>query len=199
MFHIKPSENLSRPMNTKRKKSMNLYIVRHAIAVQRGTPGYDDDSQRPLTDAGRKKMKKIVKGLYGLDLGFDAILTSPYVRARDTAKILAKEFEMKDQVAFSDNLIPPGNFEKLIQEIHEKYDVKSLALVGHEPMLSGLISWLTTGNTDMRLTLKKGGVAYLSTDNLYQDGRATLEWLLTPALLVKLLQYIGTRKRTRVS
>ena len=178
---------------------MNLYIVRHAIAVQRGTPGYDDDSQRPLTDAGRKKMKKIVKGLYGLDLGFDAILTSPYVRARDTAKILAKGFEMKNQVAFSDNLIPPGNFEKLIQEIHEKYDVNSLALVGHEPMLSGLISWLTTGNTDMRLTLKKGGVAYLSTDNLYQDGRATLEWLLTPALLVKLLQYIGTRKRTRVS
>ncbi len=165
---------------------MNLYIVRHAIAVQRGTPGYDDDSQRPLTDTGRKKMKKIVKGLRQLDLKLDIILSSPYVRARDTAKILAKEFDMTEDIAFSDNLIPPGNFENLVSEIHEKYDVDNLALVGHEPMLSSLISWLTTGNTDMRLTLKKGGVAYLAADNLYQDGRATLQWLLTPALMVEL-------------
>jgi len=165
---------------------MNLYIVRHAIAVARGTEGYDDDSQRPLTDAGRRKMKKIAKGLYGLGAEFDTILSSPYVRARDTAKILAKELNAKDKVAFSDNLIPPGNFEKLVQEIHEKYDVPNLALVGHEPMLSSLISRLTTGNTDMRLNLKKGGVAYLSTDNLYKEGRATLEWLLTPGLMVEL-------------
>ena len=165
---------------------MNLYIVRHAIAMQRCTPGYEDDSQRPLTDPGRKKMKKIAKRLSGLNLELDTILSSPYVRARDTAKILAKEFGGKDRIALSDNLIPPGNFDKLIQEIHEKYDVSSLALVGHEPMLSSLISWLTTGNTDVRLALKKGGVAYLSSDNLYQDGRATLAWLLTPALVVGL-------------
>ena len=166
---------------------MNLYIVRHAIAVQRGDPNYqDDDSQRPLTDAGRKKMKKIVKGLAQLGTEFDVILSSPYVRARDTAKILAKEFGMKGDLSFSDNLIPPGNFENLINEIHEKYDVNNLALVGHEPMLSTLISWLTTGNTDMKLMLKKGGVAYLTADNLYQDGRATLHWLLTPGMMVEL-------------
>jgi phosphohistidine phosphatase len=165
---------------------MNLYIVRHAIAVQPGTPGYDDDSQRPLTDTGRKKMKKIVKGIHQLDIEFDVILSSPYVRARDTAKILAKEFDGKDKIAFSDNLIPPGNFETLVKEIHEKYNVNNLALVGHEPMLSSLISWLTTGNTDMRVALKKGGIVYLSADNLYQDGHATLQWLLTPALMVEL-------------
>jgi phosphohistidine phosphatase len=165
---------------------MNLYIVRHAIAVDSGTPGYEDDSQRPLTDTGRKKMKRIVKGLCELGVELDAIVTSPYVRARDTAMILAKEFEMKDSVALSDNLIPPGNFENLINEIREKHDVENLALVGHEPMLSSLISWLTTGNTAMKVTLKKGGVAFLSTDNLYEEGRATLQWLLTPALMVEL-------------
>ena len=165
---------------------MNLYIVRHAIAVQCSTPGYDDDSQRPLTDTGRKKMKKIVKGLHQLDLELNVILSSPYVRARDTAKILAKEFDMTEEIAFSDNLIPPGNLENLVSEIHEKYDVDNVALVGHEPMLSSLISWLATGNTDMRVTLKKGGVAYLVADNLYQDGRAALQWLLTPALMVEL-------------
>jgi len=165
---------------------MNLYIVRHAIAVQRGTPGDDDDSQRPLTDDGRKKMKKIVKGLHQLDIQLNTILSSPYVRARDTAKILASEFKLKNQLSFSDNLIPPGNFEALIDEIQNKYDVENIALVGHEPMLSQLISWLTTGNTDMNINFKKGGVCYLSADNLYQGHRATLEWLLTPALMVEL-------------
>ena len=165
---------------------MNLYIVRHAIAVQRGTPDYEDDSQRPLTDKGRKKMRKIVQGLRQFDTPLNTILSSPYVRARDTAKILADEFKLENQLFFSENLVPPGNFEALVDEIHEKYDVENLALVGHEPMLSQLISWLTTGHTDMELNLKKGGVCYLSSDNLYQDHRAALEWLLTPALMVEL-------------
>lgn len=165
---------------------MNLYIVRHATAVQRGTPGYEDDSQRPLTDAGRKRMKRIVNGLSEFGIELDAIVSSPYVRARDTAMILAKEFDMKDKVSLSDSLIPPGNFETLISEIREKYDVENLALVGHEPMLSSLISWLTTGNTAMKIVLRKGGVAFLSTENLYVDGRAALQWLLTPSLMVKL-------------
>ena len=165
---------------------MNLYIVRHAIAVARGTPGYDDDSQRPLTDKGRRKMNKIVQGLRQLGIELDTILSSPYVRARDTAKILANEFNRVDQIHFIDNLIPPGDFKDLIDEIQEKYDVESLALVGHEPMLGELISWLTTGRKDLQIDFKKGGVCYLSADNLYRDHRATLEWLLTPALLVEL-------------
>jgi len=165
---------------------MNLYIVRHAIAMQRGTPGYEDDSQRPLTDPGRKKMKKIAKGLRQLDVELDAVLSSPYVRAHDTARILADEFKLEDQMSLSESLVPPGNFEALIAEIHEQYDVGSLALVGHEPMLSSFISWLTTGNMEARITLKKGGVALLSAENLDKDHQATLEWLLTPALMVEL-------------
>ena len=165
---------------------MNLYIVRHAIAVEHGTPGYEDDSQRPLTDNGRKKMKKISRSLDRLGLQLDVILTSPYVRARDTAKILADRFSMTDKIYFSENLIPPGNFEALVFEIHEKYDLANVALVGHEPMLSSLISWLTTGETEARIMLKKGGVAFLSSDSLFQDGRAALQWLLTPALMVEI-------------
>jgi len=165
---------------------MNLYIVRHAIAVDPGTSGYEDDSQRPLTDKGIRKMNKIVKGLHQLDLKLDKILSSPYVRARDTAKILATEFQRANQLSFSDNLIPPANFEALVAEIHEKYDVDNLALVGHEPMLSQFVSWLTTGDTKMNLILKKGGACCLSADNLYQDHRAELIWLLTPALMVQL-------------
>lgn len=165
---------------------MNLYIVRHAIAVEAGTPGYDDDSQRPLTDDGRKKMKKIVKGLRQFDIKLDKILTSPYVRARDTAEILADGFKLKEEVAFTDNLIPPGNFDQLIDEIVEKHAVASLALVGHEPMLSSFISFLMTGKPDAALMLKKGGVCLLSADDLHRERRATLQWLLTPAIMVEL-------------
>ncbi|MGE5249579.1 MAG: phosphohistidine phosphatase SixA [Bacteroidota bacterium] len=176
-----------RPASQRGTLPMKLYIVRHAIAVDEGTPGYEDDSQRPLTDEGRKKMKRVARGLREFGVEFDQILTSPYVRARDTAQILADEFNLEKRVAFSDRLIPPGDFDGLVDEISEKYDVDSLALVGHEPMLSQLISWLVTGGTEAPVTLKKGGVGCLTVENLRgRDRRATLEWLLTPAALIAL-------------
>ncbi len=61
---------------------MNLYIIRHAIAVDEGTPEYEQDSERPLTDKGKKKMRQISKGLRTLGADFDLILSSPYVRAK---------------------------------------------------------------------------------------------------------------------
>ena len=163
---------------------MQLYILRHGIAEDE-KPG-SKDADRALTAEGKKKLREVLRVAHRAGVAPKLIISSPYVRAKDTASLLANEFEMKDKVALSVNLIPPGNFESLINEIREKYDVDNLALVGHEPMLSSLISWLATGNTDMKVALKKGGFAYLATDNLYQDGRATLNWLLTPALLVNL-------------
>ena len=80
---------------------MNIYIIRHAIAVDEGMPEYEKDSERPLTDKGRKKMRQIAKGLRTLGVEIDLILSSPYVRARETAEILASEFKMKKKVAFS--------------------------------------------------------------------------------------------------
>ena len=165
---------------------MNIYIIRHAIAVDEGTPGYEDDSQRPLTDKGRRKMRQIAKGLRALGVGFDLILSSPYVRARETAEIVADIFKMKKKIAFSENLIPMADTALLIPEVSEKYAVDSIALVGHEPHLSTLIGALTTENTKLDITLKKGGVCYLSTDDLHHEHRATLEWLLTPGILVEI-------------
>lgn len=165
---------------------MNIYIVRHAIAVDEGTSEYEQDSDRPLTDKGRKKMRQIAKGLHTLGVEFDLILSSPYVRARETAEILADVFKMKKKIAFSENLIPMADPELLLPEVIEKYPVDSIALVGHEPHLSTLIAVLTAENTKLDITLKKGGVCYLSADNLHHEHRATLEWLLTPGILVEI-------------
>lgn len=165
---------------------MNIYIVRHAIAVNEGTPGYESDSERPLTDKGRKKMRQIAKGLRNLGVEFDLILTSPYVRAQATAEILGDVFKMKKKVAWSDNLIPLANPELLVGEINEKYPVNSIAVVGHEPYLSTLVGLLTAQNTKIEMTLKKGGVCYLTADDLHHDHRAILEWLLTPGILMEI-------------
>ncbi|MBL8101206.1 MAG: phosphohistidine phosphatase SixA [Anaerolineales bacterium] len=163
---------------------MNLYLIRHAIAEEENPSG--DDSQRALTDKGSKRMRQIAKGLRILGVEFDMILSSPYVRAKETAKILSDVFKMKKQVAFSDNLFPMGDPEKLIAEINEKYSVDSLAIVGHEPCLTGFASFLTARNTPVDMTLKKGGVCRLSADDLRHSRVATLEWLLTPGILVEI-------------
>jgi phosphohistidine phosphatase len=165
---------------------MNLYIIRHAIAVDEGTPEYEDDSLRPLTDKGRKKMRQIAKGLRALGVDFDLILSSPYDRSKETAEILADVFKVKADVAFSDNLVPMGDPDLLIAEMNEKYNASSMALVGHEPFLSALIGLLVSENANIDMTLKKGGVCRLSVDDLHHTRKATLEWLLTPGVLVEI-------------
>jgi phosphohistidine phosphatase len=86
---------------------MNLYVVRHAIAIQRGTPGFEDDSQRSVTDQGRQKMIGITRGLKQLGTELQAVVSSPYVRARETAEILAEGLDFKvGVIEFSDALLP---------------------------------------------------------------------------------------------
>jgi phosphohistidine phosphatase len=163
---------------------MNLYLIRHAIAEEESPSG--EDSQRGLTDKGAKKMRLVAKGLRTLGVEFDLIVSSPYLRAVQTAEILAEVFKMKKNALASENLIPMGDPDMLLAEINEKYTVNSLAIVGHEPYLSALVSLLTAGGSPVEMTFKKGGVCYLSTDDLHHTHKATLEWLLTPGVLVEI-------------
>ena len=132
-------------------------------------------------------MRQIAKGLRKLDVEFDLILSSPYVRARETAEIVADVFKMKKNITFTESLIPLANPELLIGEINETYSVESIAVVGHEPHLSTLIGILVAENAKLDVTLKKGGVCYITADDLHHnDHRATLEWLLTPGILTEI-------------
>ena len=162
---------------------MRIYLIRHSNAVDPGTPGYEDDSQRPLTEKGRDKMNKIASALKKLNVKPDLIVSSPYVRARQTAEILAKVMKYKRNICFSDALIPMGDTDEMIGEINEKYDVDELVLVSHEPFISSLIGSLTTGNPDIAISVKNGGICCLSADDLHMERRAVLEWLLTPKIL----------------
>jgi phosphohistidine phosphatase len=166
---------------------MDLYLLRHAIAVERGTPGYRRDRDRPLTPEGEKKMRRIARGLQALELSFDVILSSPFVRARQTAEIVAKLFQTEDRLVFTDALAVGGDHQALIRELQDRYSkAGDVLLVGHEPSLSILISTLLGGGASLSIMLKKGGACKLSVDSLAYGRCATLEWLLAPNQLTRI-------------
>ena len=166
---------------------MKLYILRHAIAEERDESVYPDDSQRPLTAKGKKKMVIIAENMKAMGIKIDLILTSPYVRAHETARIMVRAFGLeKSRMVLNDNLAPSGFAKDLIAEVNEKYQAEHLMLVGHEPYLSELISMLIAGDPSLSIVVKKGGLCCLSIENLVYDKCAALEWLWVPAQFAKM-------------
>ena len=163
---------------------MNLYLLRHGIATPRGTSGGFVDSKRQLTAEGRAKIRRAAKGMAELGLDFDLILSSPYLRARQTAEIVADVFDAETQLRFSDHLKPGGKPEALIRQILQlAMPPDDVLLTGHEPHLSSLISLLVSGQNNCAVAMKKGGLCKLAIDALCPARCATLEWLLTPRQL----------------
>jgi phosphohistidine phosphatase len=163
---------------------MELCILRHGVAAERGSSEYPSDSQRPLTPDGIKKLRRIVRAMQSLELSFDLILTSPYVRARQTAEIVAEGLGLQRALELSPLLEPGGDLETLIADLaSRKRSVERILVVGHEPMLSSLISLLVSGEDDLEITLKKGGLCKLAIRAISPGRCAVLEWLLTPRQL----------------
>lgn len=163
---------------------MNVYLLRHGIAVEPGTGGLSKDSERPLTPKGERKLWKIAQAMEELEISFDWILSSPYVRARQTAELIAEALGLRKKLENTETLTPAGNTRKLIEILnHHQPAAEDVLLVGHEPYLSQLISLLVSGNSELAVTMKKGGLCKLSADVLEHGRCARLEWLLTPRQL----------------
>lgn len=161
---------------------MNLFILRHGIAVEHGAPGFARDAERPLTPKGRRQLHKIAAAMRAMKLRFDVILSSPLVRARQTAEIVAADLKVQKRLFLADELKPGGNAKTLVKHIMAlDSPPENLLLVGHEPCLSELISLFVTGRSDAGFALKKAGLAKLETGALRTGQCATLVWLLTPA------------------
>jgi len=161
---------------------MDLYLLRHAIAEERGPLWSGHDADRPLTKKGAKKMRRIAAIMKESGLSFDLILSSPLRRARETAEIVADLFECRDRLKFTSHLKVGGSPAALVREINAKYGkLTSILLVGHEPSLSGLISVLLSGIESLSITMRKGGLCKLTVESLQYGRCATLEWLLGPS------------------
>ncbi|HVU09377.1 MAG TPA: phosphohistidine phosphatase SixA [Verrucomicrobiae bacterium] len=160
---------------------MNLYILRHGLAVEREDWDFKDDSQRPLTPQGKKQLKSVARAMEKMELHFDLILSSPFLRVKQTAEIVTEILKLKKRLKFSDALMPDGDATMLIHQLNRlKPSPKNLLLVGHEPYLSRLISLLISGEENAALDFKKGGLCKLEVENLRAGKCAMLVWLLTP-------------------
>ena len=160
-----------------------LYLIRHGIATKR----HQDlaDEQRPLTSQGRLKTQQVAQRLCQLDLHFDLILTSPLVRARQTAEIL-QAAGLSTQVNLSSTLAPLGDFNQWLRWLNSWQDSggNSLALVGHQPDLSQWAERLVWGQPKEVLELKKAGVMGLTLPKTGSAaGNSQLFWLTPPKLL----------------
>ncbi len=167
--------------------SMELYILRHAMAEAAPNPPSGGDSRRRLTAEGAEKMRRAAKGIKTLKLSFDLILSSPYLRAKETAEIVADVLHADRRLEMTSLLQPDGNLKEFIEELKKKHsDKKSVLLVGHEPGLSRLISVLISGGTQASIEMKKGALCKLNAESLEHGRCAALEWLMTNRQLRRL-------------
>jgi phosphohistidine phosphatase len=157
---------------------MDLYLIRHADAVPPGAEGIVDDASRPLTELGRVQARSMAAALKHNGVHLDAVITSPLLRAQQTAEVLLVEgpqpkpgLETFDEIGFD---VRPKKIVRFLEQLARQ----SVAIVGHQPGLSRLAAWMI-GSKKARLDLDKAGVAKIACDE-WDKGRGTLIWLATP-------------------
>jgi phosphohistidine phosphatase len=163
----------------------NLYLMRHGIAVA-DQSGVGSDSERPLTPKGLKRMERAARGLRRLRISFDTILTSPLVRARQTAQIVAETLGLEGELEEISELAPERSVDHLISALARFNDREHLLLVGHNPLLIRAFSFFISGKDNLEIELKKGGLCCIEIDGLPPGSPGTLQWLLTPKQLRRL-------------
>lgn len=164
--------------------TIDLYIIRHGLAGEHGS--YANDAERPLTEEGKKKTRQVAKRLRDLNLKFDAVLTSPLVRARQTAEILV-EAGLSSQLEEASYLAPGGDIDAWLDWLQgwKHPEDACLSLVGHEPDLSEWAETLLWGHTKGKLVLKKAGIIGLTLpDDGSPIGNSELFWLTPPKFLL---------------
>jgi phosphohistidine phosphatase len=162
---------------------MDLYFLRHGKAEDVGERGASDDFSRALTAVGVTEMEAEAKALQRLGLEPHLIVTSPLVRAKQTAQIVAKRLGLKKELVETE-MLAPGCDVKHVRKLLSSYDThQTIMLVGHEPDFSTIVGELIGAAS---IELKKGGVAAVSIERSIRAGAGVLQWLIPPKILVAL-------------
>jgi phosphohistidine phosphatase len=165
---------------------ISLFLVRHAVAEERGDD-WPDDAKRPITSDGAAKMRRAIAGLRALDLKIDIVFTSPLTRAVETAELLVSGLKPAPALRPLPALAPGTPPAKVAEALVAEKDVKAIALVGHEPGLGELAAWLIGARTP--LPFKKGAVCRIDITELPPGRTGQLVWFATP----KMLRALGHR------
>lgn len=162
---------------------MNLLIVRHGIAVERGDPAYPWDDDRPLTPEGMHKFRISARGLREVAPRLERIVVSPLIRARQTAEILRDAAAPGLELVIEPHLEPGGDFDSTAKALLA-FQEETIAIVGHEPHVSGFTAYLLAGpQSHASLLFKKGAAALVTFPGRLQPGAGTLQWLMQPGAL----------------
>ncbi len=164
---------------------MRLYLVRHGIAVEGLKGGITRDSERPLTDEGREEMKLVAKALCKMNIKADLVLSSPLVRARQTAEYIAEAFGL--DVKLTDALAPAVNHTQLFKSVARHEGAKEIFLVGHEPDMGMLVGNLIYAGPAFEMPFKKAGVCRIDVDSMPPSGPGVLKWYMTPKIVTSLM------------
>jgi phosphohistidine phosphatase len=157
-----------------------LYLIRHGLAEERGE-AWPDDAKRPLTEDGIDRMRKAARGLARLGAVIDVVLTSPLVRARQTADIVASAIEPRPSLVNAESLAPSGTYAAVVAELEKHAKKTRIALVGHEPNIGELAARLI--GSRHAIEFKKGAVCRIDVETLPPSGPGDLRWLMTAKML----------------
>jgi len=160
-----------------------LYLIRHGVAEARGE-SWPDDSKRPLTEKGMSRLRKSGRGLVRFGVSIDLVLTSPLVRTRQTAEIIASSFEPRPAVVTIESLAPGGSHAAVMADLEKHSRRSRIALVGHEPGIGELAARLV--GTRHAIEFKKGAICRVDLDTLPPAGPGNLRWFVTPKILITL-------------
>jgi phosphohistidine phosphatase len=163
--------------------AIELYLIRHGLAEEHGD-AWPDDTKRPLTGNGISRLRKAARGLDHVGVSLDVVLTSPLVRARQTADIVAAGFSPRPSIVAVDSLAPGGSFAAIVADLEKHGRKARVALVGHEPGLGELAARLIGSRHPIEF--KKGAVCRIDLDEIPPSGPGHLRWMLTPKILRRL-------------
>ncbi len=158
---------------------MELYIFRHGIAED--AVAGQSDAERALTDLGKKKTAEVVRTARRGGVDPSLIISSPYLRAIQTARIAADEFGYRDEVLRTEALVPHGTPEDVWSELRDYGDERAILLAGHEPLLSQLVAWLLAAPA-LRVDMKKAAMVRIDLESFGPAPQGTLRWMITPKL-----------------
>jgi len=161
---------------------MKLYLMRHGIAAQHLDGPILRDYQRPLTEEGKVETRQVALGLKKLGARPDVIVSSPLVRARQTAEILAEVFGTTDALQITDSLAPGGSTSEVWKFLGQFQKANEAFLVGHEPDMTLLMTTLLWAGHDMGVTFKKAAVCRIDISSLPPNAPGTLKWFISPKI-----------------
>ena len=157
-----------------------LYLIRHGLAEERGD-AWPDDTKRPLTGDGMSQLRKAARGLARLGVSVEVVLSSPFVRARQTAEIIAAGLDPRPSLVNVDSLAPDSTYAAVVADLEKHARKTRIAIVGHEPAIGELAARLIGSRHPIEF--KKGAVCRIDVENLPPVGPGDLRWMLTPKIL----------------